>query len=287
VEEDDDDDEKTNFTEDEVDRGVILGVYLPCSLSPPSTAVRGDPDAFIFRLTDGLISPTTGMPLGTKGVKFPSQMSSPMSSSKNRNQPPPGSETAAINQYAVCASSYMSFGASSKHSTNALRIDEEMRWVASGPADTYNSPPLLSLNECDQNGFLSPIAEQRRGSLTNYIQQVARRPNSRSRSNSNTPGDNKEPSGGGPPSPIPSHNSHGHGSLTVSVPGLSASGSFNNSNSTNMSSVSSPINPLSNSSNSMFDLDRKAGIKQIEVWCARNSYNTIASVKKKMQNSSK
>ena len=288
VVEDDDDDDKSNFTlEDDIDRGTILGVYLPCSLSPPSTSVRGDPEAFVFRLTDGLINPSTGMPLGQKGVKFQSYIASHMSSNKKNNAAPPSSETAIINQYAVCASSYMSFGASSKHATNAIRIDEEMRWIASGPSDTYNSPSLLALNECDQGGFLSPLSE-RRGSVSNYMPPLSRRPSSRSRSNSNT-NDGVGSVPGGPPSPTPLNSSYGYShtnslTLNVSVPALSISTSGNLSSSNAPSGLSSPVNPLTNSNNAMFELDRKAGIKQIEVWCARNSYNSMISMKKKTNN---
>lgn len=172
----DDDDDITNFASQE-ERGVILGVYLPCTMSPPSTSVRGDPEAFVFRLTDGL-GASSSVP-ANKGFKFQSSMST-----KKGGIIPPGSDGATLSQFAVCASSYMSFGASSKHSTNAIRIDEELRWVATGASDTFSSPPLLISSECDTNAMAGlTMIPARRGSFSSAALSPGIRP-SRSRSQS-------------------------------------------------------------------------------------------------------
>jgi hypothetical protein len=244
---DDDDDDDTNFGEDDADRGVILGVYLPCPLAPPSTSVRGDREAFVFRLTDGITGPTIASTPNLKGAKFLA-VANPRKSTNG----PPGSEAAALVQYAVCASSYMSFGASSKHSTNALRIDEELRWVASGPSDTYASPPLLLTSECDANAMLGlTMVPVKRGSFTSF--SPALRP-SRSRSQS------QENAG-----------------LNLPVPATTSSTSSSSSGPPNLTLTlptgpgpTAPLSPTSGSP-SVFEVDKRASIKQIEVWCGRNS----------------
>jgi len=148
-------------------------------MSPPSTSVRGDPEAFVFRLTDGL-GVASSVP-SNKGFKFQSSMFN-----KKGGVVPPGSDGASLAQYAVCASSYMSFGASAKHSTNAIRIDEELRWVATGPSDTFASPPLLVSSECDTNAMAGlTMIPARRGSFSSALSPGIRPSRSRSQSQEN------------------------------------------------------------------------------------------------------
>ena len=234
------DDEDTNFGDD-IDRGVILGVYLPCPLAPPSTSVRGDGRAFVFRLSDGLANPAQTQ---LKGAKFPSAVANAQGKGGLPHSPSTP-ETAALNQYAVCAASYMSFGGSSKYSTNALRIDEELRWLTSGPSDTFASPPLLAPHECEPTSLGLSKPPQRRGSGTfagGLSPTNSIRPRSRSQS-----------SVGEAPAPAP-------------VPPVPASVPVPSS-----SPTSSPVAPPS----SLYDLDRRATIKQVEVWTGRRSYTTV------------
>lgn len=235
----DDDEEGTHFGGEDNERGVILGVYLPCPLAPPTTAVRGSGEAFVFRLSDGLTNPD--LP-ALKAAKFPAVLSTKEANLRAQSEPP-SSESAAVAQFAVCASSYMSFGASAKHSTNALRIDEELRWVATGPSDTYASPPLLQGAECDANALAGlTMVPVKRGSLTSFNAAPSIRP-TRSRSMS--------------------------GEGAAGSPALSGSSSPGAAVA-NPTGVMSPAAPAPTPT--VFELDRRAEIKQIEVWCGKVSY---------------
>mmetsp|Transcript_16939 Transcript_16939/g.25557 ORF Transcript_16939/g.25557 Transcript_16939/m.25557 type:complete len:531 (+) Transcript_16939:174-1766(+) len=110
-----------------VEEQAVIGVYLSCPMSPPSTNVRGDGECFCFRL-DGpnsacyrwALGPDS-CPLLEKGVYK-------------------GSAT--YYQFAVCSDQFMSFGGSSIHGTNAIRISSDLITCSSGHSDTYNNPPL-------------------------------------------------------------------------------------------------------------------------------------------------
>eukprot|EP00607_Mallomonas_marina_P010388 CAMPEP_0182421996 /NCGR_PEP_ID=MMETSP1167-20130531/7591_1 /TAXON_ID=2988 /ORGANISM="Mallomonas Sp, Strain CCMP3275" /LENGTH=242 /DNA_ID=CAMNT_0024599689 /DNA_START=840 /DNA_END=1568 /DNA_ORIENTATION=- len=103
----------------------ILGAYLSTALSPPSTAIRGDGHTFIFRLDDpysvcyrwGEGTETgTGSELGNVSTQ---------------------------NQFAMCTNDFISFGASAEHCGFALHIDSELKYVTSGPSDTYGNTASL------------------------------------------------------------------------------------------------------------------------------------------------
>jgi hypothetical protein len=227
---DEEDDDRPSFSDE--DRGVVLGVYLPGPLSPPSTAFRGDSEAFVFRLTEGIPHPAAKDAPGIgKGAKFAAALGP---NGKQRVGGPPLSE-AALNQFAVCAGSYMSFGASAKYATNALRIDEELRWAASGPSDTYTSPPLLLEEECDANARAGlTMVPMKRNSFTSFGPAL-RRSRSHSGSAQGELGISGERAGG---------------ALDLLAGELSAS-----------------------------EVDRRAGIKQIEVWCGRKSFQAAGKHK--------
>mmetsp|Transcript_16787 Transcript_16787/g.25232 ORF Transcript_16787/g.25232 Transcript_16787/m.25232 type:complete len:518 (+) Transcript_16787:161-1714(+) len=104
-----------------VETDAILGMYMSTPIAPPSMDVRGDGQCFCFRLD------------GPNAAKFP--WTSP--------EEKIGSSTlVTATQFAHCTPTYMAFGGSNQHGTNALRIDSDLSQASSGPSDTYDNPPL-------------------------------------------------------------------------------------------------------------------------------------------------
>lgn len=113
-----------------VESDALIGMYMSKAISPPSMDVRGDGQCFCFRLD------------GANAAKF--SWSAPEDKIGV-------SDTATANQFAHCCSSYMAFGGSRLHGTNALRIEADLAHASSGPSDTYNNSALVP--EEDKQAF--------------------------------------------------------------------------------------------------------------------------------------
>ena len=111
-----------------VQKHAIVGMYLTCNLGPASHEVRGDGQCFLFRLN--------GESAGKYEWASPHERSSPPNATST-------SSSGTYNQYALCASNFMSFGGSEKHGTNAIRLDNDLSSCLCGHSDTYNNPPLV------------------------------------------------------------------------------------------------------------------------------------------------
>ena len=109
-----------------VDAQAIIGVYLTCTLAP-SASIRGDGDCFCFRL-DG--------PDGACYRWAHGPNSTPLL------EPEVYQNSLTYHQFALCNTDFMSFGGSSVHGSNAIRITSDLMTCHSGHSDTYNNPPL-------------------------------------------------------------------------------------------------------------------------------------------------
>ena len=109
-----------------VESQALIGMYMSKEISPPSTAVRGDGQCFCFRL-DGANAAkfTWAAPEDKIGV----------------------SSLATANQFAQCTMTHMTFGGSTQHGTNALRIENDLQNASSGYSDTYSNSPLVPEEE--------------------------------------------------------------------------------------------------------------------------------------------
>ena len=123
---------------------VIVGAYIPVPISPPSNTVRGDGTTLVFRLSGDTSAcyRWAGEGGGTPGSVNPLLRSSTQ------------------DQFVMCTDSFIILGGSAEHGTNALRIDHELKTCASGPTDTFASPPLAP------EEFVQPfIIGQRRSTI--------------------------------------------------------------------------------------------------------------------------
>lgn len=102
--------------------GAVFGMYMSVAVSPPSVSVRGDGDCFCFRLD------------GPNAAKFPW---------KSPEEKIGTSTASTTSQFAHCTSTYLAFGGSEKHCTNAIRIDSDLLSGSTGPSDTYDNPVLV------------------------------------------------------------------------------------------------------------------------------------------------
>eukprot|EP01036_Dinobryon_divergens_P038318 gene38318-50294_t len=94
---------------------AVIGAYLAAPIAPPSPHVRGDGTTRCFRL-DGP-RPTCyewspDLEDGTAGTR---------------------------EQFAVCANTHVSFGASALHAANALRVDADLKHCECSPSDTFGN----------------------------------------------------------------------------------------------------------------------------------------------------
>jgi hypothetical protein len=105
--------------------GSIIGAYMATSALPPSKKIKGNGMNYIFSVTNQ--------------EKFvwsdPTADSAKMISSE---------EVAATNQYALFTPEHFSFGASYSKMTNAIKVDEHLRYCVCGVSDTYHNPVLLN-----------------------------------------------------------------------------------------------------------------------------------------------
>lgn len=104
------------------DEDAILGMFMSSEISPPSTSVRGDGLCFCFRIikNKGDCYRWVGHTMSSVETLSPTHM-----------------------QYAVCASEYMTFGASEKMGGNAIRLSSDLQTCYTGESDTYCNPPLV------------------------------------------------------------------------------------------------------------------------------------------------
>ena len=82
---------------------AVIGMYMSVPISPPSNEVRGNGECFFFRLD------------GNSPCAYRWEMQKPVSMNAITHV-----------QFAVCSKSFLSFGASDKHGTNALRINQDL-----------------------------------------------------------------------------------------------------------------------------------------------------------------
>ncbi len=101
---------------------AVFGIYVSQAISPPREAIRGDGNCFCFRLD------------GAKSAKY--NWTSP-------NENSPLTVIATTNQFAICTNTYMAFGGSILHSSNAIRIDNDLQKASTGDSDTYKNPNLV------------------------------------------------------------------------------------------------------------------------------------------------
>lgn len=100
----------------------VIGAFSTSRLSPPSKAVRGDGECFVFRLSG---------PQPAKAYKW---FHNPARKKAGQSQ--------TSEQFLVATREYIAFGASHEHGTNALRLDGDLLTCSSGPSDTYHSASL-------------------------------------------------------------------------------------------------------------------------------------------------
>ena len=110
---------------------AIIGVYVTSSISPPDNKPRGTGESFVFRLDDD------------HEMKYPW-----IGIDKANNTMISSLAPSVINQFAMFSNDYMSFGCGDKYATNAIYIPSNLCNCSSGFSDTYNNPPLISINEC-------------------------------------------------------------------------------------------------------------------------------------------
>ena len=112
--------------------GSILGAYLSgAPLSPFPPGFRGNSDSFLFRL-DGM-HPKKYLSIVASDQMRIMQIDDNEKSDVNKNGD--SNRTSYTNeevQYAVCTQKSIMFGGSQKHSTNALRIDDDLNACYSG-----------------------------------------------------------------------------------------------------------------------------------------------------------
>jgi len=120
----------------------VLGVFLSSEISPPSITVRGDGRCFCFRL-DGR-NPAAYYWVG-KDDHIKGGRGTTSASASTRNQ------------FAVCSLYQLSFGGSSTHGTNAIRLDADLKSCTSGPSDTYGNTGTLVPEELQQPFIISEI----------------------------------------------------------------------------------------------------------------------------------
>jgi hypothetical protein len=125
---------------------VVIGAFNRGPVSPPNqNLTRGDGmTSRIFKLVDN------EPPVSFSWVN----LNKPHRDIDDESEEPPVSLT--ISQFAVSTTSSLSFGASKEHTTNALRLDSDLKVLYTGPSDTYgnDSPLLVPLN--GNGGDLSP-----------------------------------------------------------------------------------------------------------------------------------
>jgi hypothetical protein len=111
---------------------VVLGCYIGGALSPPSQESRGDGSSCVFRL-DAPHQQSFGWSQG-----FSSQVGSDI---HEAGSVPSSSST--FRQFAISTATYIAIGGSHAHGTNALRLDENMRFLDVGHSDTFGNDSLL------------------------------------------------------------------------------------------------------------------------------------------------
>lgn len=130
----------------------LIGIYFSEQMRGVSSKVRGNGECFLFTLSE---SPQDSHN-DTHSSSHSSSRSSSNESTKarkfqwaNANTSPDQSSgnESTIFQFAVFNSTYMSFGASLKHGTSAIRIDDDLSVCHLGPSDTYSNPDSSILGE--------------------------------------------------------------------------------------------------------------------------------------------
>jgi hypothetical protein len=126
---------------------VVIGAFNRGPLSPPNqNLTRGDGmTSRIFKLVDN------EPPVSFSWV----HLNKPHRDMDDESEEPPVSGT--ISQFAVSTTSSLSFGASKEHTTNALRLDSDLKVLHTGPSDTYGNdgPLLVPLNGNSGEGKLA------------------------------------------------------------------------------------------------------------------------------------
>jgi hypothetical protein len=111
-----------------VDSQAVIGMYLSCTLAP-SPQITGDGECFCFRLD------------GPKGACY--RWAQHLKHSGPLLEPDVYHNSMTFHQFALCTSEFLSFGGSSVHATNAIRITADLMSCSSGHSDTFNNPPLV------------------------------------------------------------------------------------------------------------------------------------------------
>jgi hypothetical protein len=114
--------------------GSILGAYLSgASLSPFPSGFRGNSDSFLFRL-DGTHPKKYFSIVASHQMQIDDNEKSGVNKNgnSNSNSNSTSSYTNEEVQYAVCTQRSIMFGGSRKHSTNALRVDDDLNVCYSG-----------------------------------------------------------------------------------------------------------------------------------------------------------
>jgi len=121
---------------------VVLGCFLNTSISPPSLSIRGDYTSTIFNLN--LDAPRLHKWCGegghVNGKKLGQRVADDIA---NENIDDVDNEGSTIRQFAVATNHYITVGGSKEHATNALRLDDNLKYVHTGYSDTFNNSPLL------------------------------------------------------------------------------------------------------------------------------------------------